>query len=152
MLKARNKMVSLIFVLVSIFYIILAARLPRYPYIPVDSDVVPIGLGIVLMGLSIALYFMKDEESNAEREANKHSGKEWGVVLAVFLFVLLYIAFLNVLGFFLVTLLFLFFCTWFLGYKHFLSNAIVSIVVSSGIYLLFTQFLQIKLPQGILPF
>ncbi|HET7578904.1 MAG TPA: tripartite tricarboxylate transporter TctB family protein [Bacillales bacterium] len=148
MFNTAHKKVSLFLILISIFYVILAINLPTYPYIPVDSEVVPVGLGVVLFGLSAALYFIKDEE----KENHKTAKKEWAVVLTVLIFVLLYIVFLDVLGFLLVTLLFLFFCTWFLGYKHFVANAIVSVVVSCGLYFLFTQFLKVTLPQGILPF
>ena len=147
MLNTVHKKVALILALFSIFYIGLASHLPKHPLVPVDANVVPMGLGIILLGLSVALYFLKDEKPH-----DKIPKKEWGVVLTVVIFIILYISLLNLLGFLLVTLLFLFFCTWFLGYKNFISNAIVSVCVSCGIYFLFTHFLQISLPNGILPF
>jgi putative tricarboxylic transport membrane protein len=50
------------------------------------------------------------------------------------------------------TAIFIFGCSWFLGYKKHVVNVLVSILFPLVMYLLFTSFLQINLPQGILPF
>jgi putative tricarboxylic transport membrane protein len=73
-------------------------------------------------------------------------------ILIVLGFILFYILFLELLGFIIVTALFIFFCSWYLGYKKFISNSLVSIVLPVAIYFLFVSFLQIQLPSGVLPF
>ncbi|MGE8205484.1 tripartite tricarboxylate transporter TctB family protein [Heyndrickxia sp. NPDC080065] len=147
MLNTKNKKVSLVLIVVSVIYLILSFRLPSYAYVPVDSDVVPIALGFILLVLSIGLFFIKDSGKIA-----KVSKEDLVPILVVIGFILFYILFLELLGFIIVTALFIFFCSWYLGYKHFLSNSIVSLVLPIAIYLLFTAFLQVQLPSGILPF
>ncbi|WP_449539350.1 tripartite tricarboxylate transporter TctB family protein [Ferdinandcohnia sp. Marseille-Q9671] len=149
MLNTVNKKISLILSLVSIGYLVLAFRLPAYPYVPVDSDAVPIALGFILLLLSILLFFQKDNHSQGSK---KISNSEKRVILTVLGFVLLFIILLEFLGFILTTALFIFGNSWFLGYKKWKSNLIVSLAIPLVIYFLFSEFLQISLPQGILPF
>ncbi|MEH7343173.1 tripartite tricarboxylate transporter TctB family protein [Bacillus sp. JJ1532] len=148
-LNTLNKKISVFLALISIGYLVLSLRLPAFPYVPVDSDAVPITLGFILLFLSILLYFNKDEQKGEGRKLPKGEGK---VILTVLSFVLLYIFFLEILGFIITTALFLFLNSRFLGYKKWLSNVIVSLSIPLFIYLLFNSFLQISLPKGILPF
>lgn len=149
MFNTMNKKVSVFLILLAISYLTLSFRLPPYAYVPVDADVVPIGLGFILLILAGVLYFTKDQIKGTDERIPK---KELPVVLGVVGFILLYIFFLEIIGFILVTVLFLFFCSMFLGYKRHIVNAIISIAVPVLIYLLFDSFLQIQLPKGILPF
>lgn len=149
MLKTNNQKIALGLIIISIIYLIFSFRLPKYAYVPVDSDLVPIILGFILLGLSISLFFVKEDKKDKISLPPK---KEILMILAVLGFILIYIIFLELLGFILVTMLFLFCCSWFLGYKKFITNALVSIIMPVFIYVLFDSFLQIQLPQGILPF
>jgi putative tricarboxylic transport membrane protein len=147
MLNTKNKKVSLVLMVVSIIYLILSFRLPSYAYVPIDSDVIPIALGLILLLLSIALFFIKDTGEKVKIPMN-----DLIPILIVLGFILFYILFLELLGFIIVTALFIFFCSWYLGYKKFISNSLVSIVLPVAIYFLFVSFLQIQLPSGVLPF
>ncbi|THE12655.1 tripartite tricarboxylate transporter TctB family protein [Bacillus timonensis] len=149
MLNTVNKKISLILAFVSIGYLVLAFRLPAYPYVPVDSDAVPITLGFILLLLSILLFFQKDNHSQGKTKIPTGEKK---VILTVLGFVLLFIILLEFLGFIITTAIFIFGNTWFLGYKKWKSNLIVSLAIPLAIYFLFSKFLQISLPQGILPF
>ncbi|WP_257348660.1 tripartite tricarboxylate transporter TctB family protein [Pseudalkalibacillus decolorationis] len=149
MLNTLNKKMSLFLMIVSIVYLIASFRLPAYTYVPVDADVVPISLGFILLTLSIALFFSKEEGTGQQKAIPK---KEVMVILAVLGFVLLYIFLLEILGFIVATALFIFFCSWFLGYKKFITNVIVALAIPLFIYLLFSNFLKITLPEGMLPF
>ena len=149
MLNTVNKKISLILAFVSIGYLVLAFRLPAYPYVPVDSDAVPIALGFILLLLSILLFFQKDNHSQGK---TKIPTGEKRVILTVLGFVLLFIILLEFLGFIITTAIFIFGNTWFLGYKKWKSILIVSLAIPLAIYFLFSKFLQISLPQGILPF
>ncbi|MBT2218461.1 tripartite tricarboxylate transporter TctB family protein [Virgibacillus dakarensis] len=149
MFQTMNKKVSIILILIAIFYLVLSFRLPAYAYVPIDSDIVPIGLGVILLLLSGILYFIKDQEQQENKEHIPKS--ELPVILGVICFIILYIALLEVIGFIIMTVLFLFLCSWFLGYKKHTVNAIVSIILPTLIFLLFDKLLQIQLPMGILP-
>lgn len=150
MFQTMNKKVSLALMIIAIVYLIFSFQLPAYAYVPIDSDIVPIGLGIILVLLSVMLFFTKDQkqEGNGERIPRK----ELPVVLGVIAFTVLYIALLEIIGFIVTTMLFLFLCSLFLGYKKHVVNAIVSLIFPILIYFLFTDFLQVSLPTGILPF
>lgn len=102
--------------------------------------------------LSLLLFFSKDEESEEKKEERKIPKKEIGMLLGIGAFILLYIMFLEVLGFVVTTVLFIYLCSWFLGYKNHIVNGIVSILLPVGLYFMFTEFLKISLPSGILPF
>ena len=149
MSKNSNKQIAIVLMIVAVLYLIGSFRLPPYAYVPVDSNVVPIALGVILLVLSITLYFNKAEHVGEKKALPKN---EILTLFTVLLFILLYIFLLEFVGFILVTALFIFFCSWFLGYKRFVPNLIVALAVPFFIYFLFGSFLQIQLPQGILPF
>lgn len=150
MFRTLNKKVSGVLILLAIFYLVLSFKLPAYAYVPVDSDIVPIGIGILLLALSVILYFTKDQEK-AEND-DQISKAELPVILGVIVFIILYIFFLEIIGFIITTVLFLFLCSLFLGYKRHVINATVSLIIPILIYLLFDSFLQVSLPTGILLF
>ena len=152
MLKPIHRKISLVLIAISIVYIYLSLRLPSYPYVPVDADVVPIGLGTLLLILSLILFFSSDRESEDKKQKRTVSKQQTGKLFGVFLFLLLYVALLERVGFIAVSTLFLFTCTRFLGYRRNVVNGIVSIVIPSVLYALFRYFLGIHLPQGIAPF
>ena len=129
----------------------LSFNLPSYPYVPVDSDVVPMILGIILLGLSVALFFIDDQngEENNEGKINK---RDLIILISIFVLINFYILFLEIIGFIISTTLFIFVCSFILGYRKNVVNLIVAIVVPLSFYLLFTEALQIRLPQGIMPF
>ncbi|WP_047984208.1 tripartite tricarboxylate transporter TctB family protein [Ornithinibacillus californiensis] len=152
MFKTLNQRISIVLLVLAIVYLILAFQLPSFAYTNIDADVVPKGLGFLLVALSIGLFFAKDSETEEQRARRNIPQKDIGALLAVFAFVFLYIFFLELLGFVVTTAIFIFGCSWFLGYKKHVVNALVSVLFPLVMYLLFTSFLQINLPQGILPF
>lgn len=152
MLKTMNQRISIVLGLIAIGYLFLTYRIPSYPYSQVDADVIPTALGCLLVLLSIFLFFIKDSETPEQKERRNIPRKDMGVLIAVFGFIFVYILFLELLGFVLVTALFIYFCSWFLGYKKHITNGIVSALFPVVMYIMFTGFLRINLPQGILPF
>ncbi|MDC3412015.1 tripartite tricarboxylate transporter TctB family protein [Aquibacillus sp. 3ASR75-11] len=152
MLKTINQKISIVLILLAIGYLIMSYRLPSYPYTPVDADVVPKGLGWLLIILSIFLFFSKNTETKEQRARRNIPKKEFAVLGAVFLFIFLYIWLLEIVGFVIMTGVFIFFCSWFLGYKKYKTNIIVSVLFPFFMYVTFSYFLKISLPQGILPF
>ncbi len=152
MLKNVNQRIAIVLALISIIYLILSYQLPTYPYIPVDADAIPKALGWLLLVLSVGLFFSKDRDSEEQKARRRIPKKDVISLLVVFVLVFLYITLFEALGFILTTILFVFTCTWYLGYKKHLVNAIVSIVFPVALYSIFVYLLQIRLPAGILPF
>ncbi|WP_079479102.1 tripartite tricarboxylate transporter TctB family protein [Halobacillus salinus] len=152
MLKTLNQKLSLFLILFASGYLYLTYNLKEYPYVPVDSDFVPKVLGYVLIVLAVFLYFDKSSETKEEKEKRTIPKKEILVLLAVGAMIFLYIFLLELLGFVLSSMLFVFGCSLFLGYRDHKVNVIVSVIFPLVMYLSFNYLLQIKLPQGILPF
>jgi len=151
-LKTMNQCLSIFLLIIAVGYLVMTYQLPYYPYTQIDADVIPQVLGWLLVILSIGLFFTKDSETEEQKRRRDIPKKDILVLIAVFAFVFLYIMLFETLGFVLVTVLFIFFCSWFLGYKKHITNLIVSIVFPVFMYVMFTEFLRISLPQGILPF
>lgn len=152
MLKTVNQKVSLVLLAIGVFYLIFAYQIPSYQYTEVDADAIPKILGYLLVFLSVLLFFSKDSETKEQKEKRNIPKKEIAMLLGVAGFILLYIMFLEALGFIIVTACFIYFCSWFLGYKNHLANGLVSILFPVILYLMFTELLQMNLPSGILPF
>ncbi|WP_208591952.1 tripartite tricarboxylate transporter TctB family protein [Gracilibacillus suaedae] len=152
MVQRVNRKIGLILTLLSIGYLYMSYQLPTYLYIPLDADAVPKTLGWVLLVLSIALIFSKDSDSEEQKAKRQIPKTDVKALLGVGALLLIYIILFETLGFIIMTVLFVYFCSWFLGYKNHSVNAFVSIVFPVALYSIFVFMLQIKLPQGILPF
>lgn len=151
-LKTMNQKISVFLILFGIGYLYMSYNLKEYPYVPVDSDLVPKALGYLLIGLAVLLFFDKSSETEEQKKKRTVPGKEILVILAVGGMIFLYIFLFEIIGFLLATALFIFFCSRFLGYDRLVSNLLVSLIFPAVLYYLFNYLLQIRLPQGILPF
>ncbi|PPA68900.1 tripartite tricarboxylate transporter TctB family protein [Jeotgalibacillus proteolyticus] len=152
MLKTMNQRIGLILVILAGSYLLLSYQLPSYPYTSVDADVIPNGLGWLLILLAILLYFSRTKETEAEKQKRAIPRKELLVLAAVFAMIFLYIFLFEMIGFIIMTGLFIYFCSWFLGYDKWKTNLIVSILFPLTLYGIFVYALGIVLPRGILPF
>lgn len=151
MLTTMNRRIGLLLFIIASVYLYLSFQLPNYPYAPVDADVIPKGLGILMLILSVALFFSRAIETEAEKAKRNIPKKELLVLLAVFAMIFLYILLFEMIGFIVMTAVFIFFCSWFLGYKKWKTNIVVSILFPLGMYIIFVFALGISLPGGILP-
>lgn len=152
LLKSINNWVSLILLVIAAVYLILSYQLPAYAYTEVDADVIPKALGWLLVFLAILLFFSKDNETEEQRQRRNIPKKETGMLLGIGGLIFIYISLLEIVGFIVISTLFIFLCSLFLGYKSHIVNGVVSIAFSGFIYIIFNTLLQISLPSGILPF
>lgn len=151
MLKAPHRKVSLVLMAIAIYYLYLAFQLPSFMNSIIDSDTLPKVLGVLLIVLSVILFFMPDTETPEQKEKRNIPKNDVFMLIGTFLMILVYIFFLEILGFILVSIIFIFLCSLFLGYKKHATNAIVAVLFPVTLYLIFTQLLGISLPSGILP-
>ncbi|GGA91303.1 tripartite tricarboxylate transporter TctB family protein [Ornithinibacillus halotolerans] len=151
MIKSKNKLAATIIFVISIVYMFFAIRLPAYDLVPVDSDVVPYVLGVLLLILSIILFFEKDPKSEDEEGAIKIDKSALKMLTFIAVIFILYAILFEVLGFIVSSTLFIFVSSLALGYKKTMVNVIVSITTPIVFYYIF-DLLQISLPKGILPF
>ncbi|MBX0357749.1 tripartite tricarboxylate transporter TctB family protein [Halobacillus sp. Nhm2S1] len=152
MLKTLNQKVSIFLILFAAGYLYLTYNLKEYPYVPVDSDFVPKILGYLLIILAVFLFFDKSSETEEEKEKRQVPKKEMLVLLAVGGMIFLYIFLLEIIGFVLSSMLFIIACSWFLGYRKLVTTFLVAVLFPLIMYLSFNYLLQIRLPQGVLPF
>lgn len=154
MLSTRNRKLSLFLLILSIGYLYLSFQLPAYKLVPVDADAIPKTLGFILMILSITLFFIKDTKEDAEKQKSTlpENKKDTLLLITVAVFIIIYIATLESLGFIINSILFIFVTTLLLGYRRHLVNLVVSALVPITFYYLFDSLLKINLPSGFLPF
>ncbi|MBM7648189.1 putative tricarboxylic transport membrane protein [Bacillus ectoiniformans] len=152
MLTRINQKIAVILAIVAGGYLLLSYNIPKYPNALIDADVIPKMLGFLLLFFAILLFINKKEETEAEKQKRKMTKSNLFLLVVVLIFILIYISLLEILGFLIMTTLFIFCCSLFLGYRKHIANGIVSIVFSLAIYVLFNYLLSINLPAGIIPF
>ncbi|WP_413377338.1 tripartite tricarboxylate transporter TctB family protein [Alkalihalobacillus sp. 1P02AB] len=147
-----NKTISIVLIVVAIAYLIMAFRLPEYAFVPVDADLIPKMLGFCLLLLSILFFFSKDVDTEEQKKKRVIPKKEALMLLGVMTLILIYITVLEVVGFVIMTAVFIIVCSRFLGYKKWVVNIVTACIFSISAYSLFNYGLAIRLPAGILPF
>ncbi|SDH40314.1 putative tricarboxylic transport membrane protein [Alteribacillus persepolensis] len=152
MLRPAHRKISLILIALSIFYLYLSFQLPSFTNTVIDASTMPKALGVGLIILSLILFFSPDKETKEDKEKRIIPKEDLRKIIGVVFMILAYIFLLERLGFLLVSFLFIFFCSLFLGYTKHGVNLIVSILFPLVLYSAFTMLLGISLPSGIIPF
>lgn len=147
-----NRKIAIVLFIFAACYLYFSYQLPEFPYAIVDSDVLPKGLGYVLLVLSIGLFFEKNVETGTKKERRNVKKEDLLLLLTILGIILLYILLLEVIGFVLTTIAFLLVTTRRLGYRNWKVNSLVAVLFSLILYFSFNYLLNIYLPQGILPF
>jgi len=125
-------------------------RMPVGTFRTAGSGLFPLGLGILLMGLSLILFIKswvpsKSMEEKKPKHEVSRSAKQvilflGAIVLATFLF--------DRLGYPLMSFLLLIALLRTLGVKRWAYNLSLSLLTATGAYILFVLWLQIPLPKG----
>ncbi|WP_347548644.1 tripartite tricarboxylate transporter TctB family protein [Pseudalkalibacillus hwajinpoensis] len=149
MLASVERKVAISLLLISILYLVLSFQIPPFPYSIVDADALPKGLGFILVVLSIFLFIQNPIEDRKKSDLKK---EEVLMLLAVAGLIFIYILLFELLGFVVVTILFLLVTSRILGYTKWKTLIAVSVGFTLVLYFSFNYLLQIYLPQGILPF
>ncbi|MFB4164387.1 tripartite tricarboxylate transporter TctB family protein [Alteribacillus sp. JSM 102045] len=152
MLKPTHRKISLILILLAIYYLYMSYQLPSFANTAIDASTMPKILGFSLIILSIFLFLTPDKETKEEKEKRHIPKADLVKIGGVILMILAYIFFLERLGFIVVSFLFIFLCSFFLGYTRHSINLVVSILFPVLLYSTFTMLLGISLPSGIIPF
>jgi putative tricarboxylic transport membrane protein len=151
-LKTMDRKISVVLFIVALIYLLLSYQLPAFPYTIVDADVLPKGLGFLLLLLSLILFFQNRPETKEQKQKRTLQKQDVVILLSILGTVLVYIFLLEIVGFVINTILFLIVTTRVLGYMKWRTNIIVSVLFTLILYFSFNYLLQIYLPQGFLPF
>ena len=108
-------------------------------------------IGLILLCLDSIGTILKKKRENVVKPLNgitvfnKEGYKRTGLIL---LLLLLYIALLNITGFILTTLLFVFISAWVIGYKRWKVLALFAFLMTAILVIFFGRIFFIVLPRG----
>lgn len=135
-----------------IVVVVQATRIPGEGLNPREARFMPLALGVAWVSLATILLLQTvarivrgRDLPGAERMGNKRRLALLLLVLAV------YAILLEPLGFVVMTVLLCSGAAAVLGSTSYLRDSVISVLLSLGLYLSFTQLLSIHLPPGILP-
>ncbi|MHA6261060.1 tripartite tricarboxylate transporter TctB family protein [Sporosarcina sp. CAU 1771] len=151
-IKTMDRKIGLVIMGIAVFYLVLSFQLPEFPYTQVDADVIPKGLGFLLLGLGALLFLQNKPETEEEKKKRYINKTDLMLLLATLVALLVYVFFLEILGFIISTIIFLSLTMRMYEYRNWIKNIIVSFVFTFFLYFAFNYALKIYLPQGILPF
>jgi putative tricarboxylic transport membrane protein len=160
----QNQILGIVIAIFAVAYLIGAFQIRQFPLPrPIDSDLIPKVLGVVMLGLAVLLFFQKPGTQGAvvlteeEPVAVDLAAPHWSanpvvqVVLTV-LGIAAFAALLRPLGFAISSALLLFGLAALFGYRAWAINLAVSLGVPLFLYLTLTRAMGVNLPRGILPF
>ncbi|MBB6170198.1 putative tricarboxylic transport membrane protein [Nocardiopsis mwathae] len=150
-------------------YLVLAFDLPDFTavQVPVQPATLPRWLGAVLLLLAVLLFFQRrDPEAGVGADSaptattaspgpDARLGRIGDTRLELALFaasIAVYIALLEPVGFLISTAVYLAGATAYLGYRRHWVTGLLSVGVAAGLYFLMSDFLNVALPPGPLPF
>ncbi|MDO4305463.1 MAG: tripartite tricarboxylate transporter TctB family protein [Eubacteriales bacterium] len=142
---------TIIFIFAAVYFGI-GLTIPEFNDGFISSDFMPKLYGIILMALSAVQIFMGAKGLKNEGEDQKEGGSFLvPEVVITFVFLVLYVALLNVLGFLFSTILFLLGMVTLFTPKekrNIIKIVLISVVFSVVVYLIFVKGFGLTLPEG----
>ncbi len=158
---SANQILAIILAVFAVGYLVMAFQIRSFPLPrPIDSDMFPKVLGLLLLGLSVLLFVEKEKvsEEPERSDATEQSAQarsllrhRWAEVAVTAAAVALYALLLRPLGFLLASAALVAGLTWYYGYRNHLVNLVVAVVIPLILFLVLTRGLGIHLPRGVIP-
>ncbi|WNS80558.1 tripartite tricarboxylate transporter TctB family protein [Domibacillus sp. DTU_2020_1001157_1_SI_ALB_TIR_016] len=144
MSRTFDRYASIIFLLIGVFFITESRKIAATSYgSNVGPDIFPIGLGILLILLSIKLFTEAVKNKQESRGGEKPDYKRFFIIFAA---AILYIVLLEPLGYVITTFLFLLIGFQVLERGGWLKSIVIAAAFSFGVYYIFVGLLQGSLP------
>lgn len=154
-----NQWLAVVLALFAAAYLAMAWQVPTFPLPrPVDSDLFPKVLGVVLLLLAAFLFFEKPGAIAGADEIDEEATQgpllltPWARVIVTSLAIAAYALLLVPLGFVLASTLLCVGLTAYYGYRRLIVNIATSLGVVLALYLTMTRVMDVYLPTGVLPF
>ncbi|WP_028390263.1 tripartite tricarboxylate transporter TctB family protein [Bacillus cihuensis] len=142
--KTFDRYAGIVFLLIGVFFIMESRRISASSYgSNVGPDIFPIGLGIVLILLSIRLLY---ETLKYNKPGKKESKPDYKGFLVIFIATVLYVLLLETLGYVITTFAFLLTSFQVMERGGWLKSIIIAAALSFGVYYVFVEVLQGSLP------
>lgn len=142
--KTFDRYASIVFLLIGVLFIVESRKISASSYgSNVGPDIFPIGLGILLVLLSIKLFV---ETAKMKKEDTKGEKPDYKRFLIIFGAAVLYVVLLEPLGYVITTFLFLVVGFQVLEKGGWLKTIAIAAAFSFGVYYLFVMVLQGSLP------
>lgn len=149
--KKTDFKIGITFLILSIFVIVQARQMPKsMPGVDFGPGILPTGLGIVLAVLSIVLLIQASSEKNKVTSVIRR--KDILPVAGMLFVLVLYLAFMNTLGFGIATFLLVTYIAHKLGNYAWWKCTILGALTGTLIVYLFRTLLDLPLPIGFLGF
>jgi putative tricarboxylic transport membrane protein len=152
----RDMYLAIVIAAFSVVYLYLDFQLPNQASgDPIGPRLYPGLLGFGLLGAALLLIV----ETRSRRTlltrvvpTVPQSKRNVGVLFGIAAWTLIYYSAFQTIGYLVSTVCFIFVLLLYFNPRHHITNAAVAIGFSALVYLLFTDFLAVDLPKGILPF
>jgi putative tricarboxylic transport membrane protein len=142
--KIFDRYAGVIFLLIGAAFIFESRKISSSSYgSNVGPDIFPIGLGILLILLSIRLLF---ETTKYVGEAEKNSKPDYKRFLLILGAAILYVLLLDTIGYVITTFLFLLFAFRVMKTGGWIKMILIAAAFSFGVYYVFVEVLQGSLP------
>jgi putative tricarboxylic transport membrane protein len=144
MSRTFDRIASVLFLMVGMFFIVESRKLSATAYgSEVGPDIFPLGLGIILVLLSIRLIVETFRYPSEEKKSTELDLKRFFIILIA---AILYAVILEPVGYVLSTFLFLVVAFQTMERGRWVSTIVISGLFSSGVYYLYVDLLKGTLP------
>lgn len=161
LLLDKEMLTGVVFAAIAIIYLSVSALIPNTGAVSIGAEFMPRIYGIILLGVSLGQVFMtigkwkKNQQQESADEGKKESIQSDPVnVIKVAVLIIAYVLVMNVLGFVISSVAFLFMLAILLtpayAKKNYVKYAMFSIILPLAAYFLFKNYLNLILPAGIL--
>lgn len=145
--RVFDKYTSIVLLLIGVTFVWESQSISESSYgSNVGPDIFPTGLGILLILLSIRLFFEVMKSPIKDREEGEQQRPDYKRFLLILVAAFLYAYFLENIGYVIGTFIFLLFAFQVIERGKWVTSLIISAAFSCAIYYLFVQVLQGSLP------
>ncbi|WP_134700805.1 tripartite tricarboxylate transporter TctB family protein [Ammoniphilus sp. YIM 78166] len=140
-----NRIFSLVFIIFGLFMFLYSNRFPE------EAAFWPKVFSVVLVLLSVGLIIDTLKNPNREEVKGESPTRNEFVVLGLIVGVIvIYMLLLNIVGFFILSILLVGGLLWYLGYRKMIGVLSISIATTVLITVIFQVLLHVPIPQGVL--
>jgi putative tricarboxylic transport membrane protein len=132
------------------------SMVPKIQYDPLGSEFYCVGLGMILIILSVAYFFseIRKNEGKGNKEANKDTlGREKGtyriMMFSMIAVMVIYILLIDWIGYLVSSAVFFFLINRIAGNWPLLTNLAITAVMTLSYYMIFVKWMGMIFPRGV---